>query len=223
MDQARFNMIEQQIRPWEVLDPTVLSIMRAIPRENFVSPDYQRLAYADIEIPLDHGEAMLHPRIEGRLLQELAISPEDKCLEVGTGSGYLTACMAHLSTHVHSIDIHDDFIEMAQQRLTSNAISNITLEKKDALIDLENKQQYDSILVSAAVDEEDINHFRQMLNIGGRLILIVGTTRQPIMQATLITREEIDKFSRIGLFETIVKPLQKEALKQEINKISFQL
>jgi len=223
MDQARSNMIEQQIRPWEVLDPTVLNIMRAIPREYFVSAEYQRLAYADIEIPLAHGEFMLHPRVEGRLLQELAINPHDKCLEIGTGSGYLTACMAHLSDHVDSIDIHSDFIELAQQRLTDSAINNITLEQKNALTDLESKQQYDSIVISAAVREENVNHFKNMLNIGGRLMLVIGTTQQPIMQTTLITREGTDQFSRMGIFETKLKPLHGQSTEHSKTNITFQL
>ncbi|MCK5727365.1 MAG: protein-L-isoaspartate O-methyltransferase [Thiotrichaceae bacterium] len=224
MDQARLNMIEQQIRPWDVLDPTVLGIMRSIPRENFVTPEYQRLAYADIEIPLAHGEFMLHPRVEGRLLQEIAINPEDTCLEIGTGSGYLTACMAQLSTHVDSIDIHSDFIEIAQQRLADNAIANISLSQKNALTDLESKQQYDAILVSAAVTEANTEHFKSMLNVGGRLIMVVGTPQQPIMQATLITHRETNKYDRVDLFETVLKPLHGQSTIQSTSSnITFQL
>ena len=131
-EQARFNMVEQQIRPWSVLDDTVLQTLGSIPREKFVPDDLKSLAYADIEISIAHGESMMFPRMEGRMLQELEIDINDVCLEVGTGSGFVTACMAMMGKHVHSIDIHDDLLQGASKVLSENNIANVLLENKDA-------------------------------------------------------------------------------------------
>ncbi len=204
MELARFNMIEQQVRPWEVLDQTVLEIMRKIPREKFVAPEQMRLAYADVELPLAHGENMMHPRVEGRMLQELAISVDDSCLEIGTGSGYVTACLAHLSKEVYSIDTHQDFLDTAHQRLLDCHIDNVTLEAKDAFSDLDTSKQYDTIAVTGSVPEYT-TYFEQMLKVGGRLFMVVGT--EPAMHATLVTRTSETEFSRTSLFETVLKPL----------------
>lgn len=205
MEQARFNMIEQQIRPWDVLDLTVLDIMRRIPREKFVDATQVRLAYADIELPIGHGEAMMHPRVEGRMLQELAIDVDDSCLEIGTGSGFVTACLAHMANDVHSIDTHQDFIDKAQQRLQDSHINNIELEVKDAFTELDTSRQYDAIAVTGSVPEYT-PHFEPMLKRGGRLFMVVGT--EPAMHATLVTRTGKDEFTRVSLFETVLQPLQ---------------
>ena len=125
-EQARFNMVEQQIRPWSVLDDTVLHTMGSIPRDSFVIDSMRSMAYADIEIPLEHGESMMFPRMEGRLLQELELDIEDEVLEIGTGSGYVTACMATMAKHVDSIDIHEDFLQVASERLAANNIANVS-------------------------------------------------------------------------------------------------
>lgn len=205
LEQARYNMIEQQIRPWDVLDQSVLDIMRRIPRDQFVPQNQQRLAYADIEIPLGHGESMMHPRIEGRMLQDLAITIDDRCLEVGTGSGYVTACLAHLGKEVHSIDIHQDFIENAQTKLLNSHIDNVLLEAKDVFSDFDTSLRYDVIAVTGSVPEYT-TFFEDMLNPGGRLFVVAG--KPPAMHATLVTRNENNELSRVSLFETVLKPLQ---------------
>ncbi len=209
MEQARFNMIEQQVRPWEVLDQTVLDIMRRVPREKFVKPSQIRLAYADIEIPLAHGENMMHPRVEGRMLQELAIGVDDSCLEIGTGSGYVTACLAHLGKDVYSVDIHQEFLDIAHQRLLDNHINNVTLEVKEAFTELDTtsptRQKFDAIAVTGSVPEYT-THFEQLLKPEGRLFMVVGS--EPAMHATLVTRTGETEFTRTSLFETVLKPLK---------------
>lgn len=205
LEQARYNMIEQQVRPWYVLDQTVLDIMRRIPREKFVAASHVRLAYADIELPLDHGELMMHPRVEGRMLQELAISVDDSCLEIGTGSGYVTACLAHMAKDVYSIDVHQNFIETAQQRLLESHLDNVELEVKEAFSELDTSKQYDAIAVTGSVPEYTF-YFEKMLKPGGRLFMVVGT--EPAMHATLVTRTSDKEFTRVSLFETVLQPLQ---------------
>ena len=205
LEQARYNMIEQQVRPWYVLDQTVLDIMRRIPREKFVAPSQIRLAYADIELPLDHGELMMHPRVEGRMLQELSIGVNDSCLEIGTGSGYVTACLAHMAKEVYSIDIHQDFIDEAQRRLLESHLDNVELEVKEAFSGLDTSKQYDAIAVTGSVPEYT-PFFEKMLKPEGRLFMVVGT--QPAMHATLITRTSDNEFTRVSLFETVLQPLK---------------
>ncbi len=205
LEQARFNMIEQQVRPWQVLDQTVLDIMRRVPRDRFVPDSQKRLAYADIEIPLAHGENMMHPRVEGRMLQELAIEVDDSVLEIGTGSGYVTACLAHLAKEVYSIDIHQDFIDDAHQKLLESHIDNVTLDTQNALTELDTSLRYDAIAVTGSVPEYT-TYFENMLKPGGRLFLVVGV--EPAMHAMLITRTHNNEFNRISLFETVLKPLQ---------------
>lgn len=204
MEQARFNMIEQQIRPCSVLDLTVLETMGNIPREIFAPQAFTSLAYADIEIPLDHGEAMMFPRIEGRMLQELEIGVDDECLEIGTGSGYVTACMANMSQHVDSIDIHADFIESAKQKLAMVNISNVTLENKDVLTDLNDTKKYDAIAVTGAICEY-LPLFERLLKPGGRLFVVVGSDQVAHAMKVEFTMEQ--HFIRTSLFETQLKSL----------------
>lgn len=206
LNQAHYNMIEQQIRPWEVLDQAVLDVMRRVPRSQFVPTTYQSLAYADIQIPLAHGEKMMHPRVEGRMLQELAIGINDSCLEIGTGSGFVTACLSHLAKEVYSIDQHDDFIQQAKPKLEQQHISNVRLATKDAFTELDTSVLYDVIAVTGSVPEVS-DYFEQMLKPKGRLFMIVGLPSDPIMQAMLITREKNGTFSRMSLFETEGLPL----------------
>jgi protein-L-isoaspartate(D-aspartate) O-methyltransferase len=187
LEQAHYNMIEQQIRPWDVLDQTVLDVMRRVPRSQFVPIACQSLAYADIQIPLDHGEKMMFPRVEGRMLQELAITMNDSCLEIGTGSGFVTACLSHLAKEIYSIDRHDDFTQQAQQKMEQHHISNVTLETKDAFSELDTTKRYDVIAVTGSMPELS-DHFEQMLKPKGRLFIIIGSPTAPIMQAILITR-----------------------------------
>lgn len=203
MEKARFNMIEQQIRPWDVLDFSVLQTMSDLPRDAFVTEEKKSLAYADIQLPLAHGESMMHPRVEGRILQELAIQSDDSCLEIGTGSGYLTACLANLAKEVYSVDIHTDFLAEAGERLRTQNISNVTLAKADALKELDITLTYDVIVVTGSIPEY-IPLFEDMLNPEGRLYITVGTA--PVQHAMLITRTP-DGFVRSSLFETELKPL----------------
>ncbi|MGK0269635.1 MAG: protein-L-isoaspartate(D-aspartate) O-methyltransferase [Cocleimonas sp.] len=204
MEQARFNMIEQQIRPCAVLDDTVLQTMASIPRDLFAPEGMASLAYADIEVPLAHGEAMMFPRIEGRMLQELEIGIDDECLEVGTGSGYVTACMANMSHHVDSIDIHPDFIEAAEKKLAMVNISNVMLENKNALTDLNGSKKYDVIAVTGSVHEY-MPLFEGLLNPGGRLFIVVG--EKQVANGMKVERSMGGNFVRTSLFETELKTL----------------
>ncbi len=206
-EQARFNMIEQQIRPWSVLDTTVLQTMGSIPRDKFVPETLKSLAYADIEIPLEHGESMMFPRMEGRLLQELSLDIDDECLEIGTGSGFLTACMATMAKHVHSIDIHDEFLQRAGENLAANNIANISLENKDGITSFHPKmsgtKKYDAIAVTGSLPEY-LPVFEQLLKPEGRLFVVVGSNQT--MHAMKVVRTG-DKFIRTSLFETELTPL----------------
>lgn len=202
-EKARFNMIEQQIRTWSVLDDAVLMTMGNIPRDIFVPEPVKSLAYADIEVPLDHDQSMMFPRIEGRMLQELEININDSCLEVGTGSGYVTACLANMSKHVDSIDIYDDFLESASNNLASVNISNIELQNKDALTGLHPRKKYDVIAVTGSVPEY-LPLFEKLLNPEGRLFIVVGSDQ--IAHAMKIVRTG-NSFVRTSLFETELMPL----------------
>ncbi len=203
-EQARFNMIEQQIRPWNVLNQQVLDILANTPREAFVPEKYQALAFTDTHIPLGHGQVMMDPKLEGRLLQSLAIQPEDKALEIGTGSGYLTACLASMAKHVTSIEIYPDFIAAAKERLDAAGCSNVSLHEADAMAGNIAGGLYDVIAVTGSLPL-DGTKFRQYLANGGRLFAITGTL--PIMEALLITRFDGDNFASESLFETSIPPL----------------
>lgn len=205
VEQARFNMVEQQIRPWEVLDQQVLDLLFKVKREEFVPPQYRSLAFVDMEIPLGHGEKMLAPKIEARLLQELAIRPGDRILEVGTGSGYMTALLASLGGHVDSVDIVPEFIQSAGPKLAAHNITNVTLETGDAARGWNKQAPYDAIVLTGSVPILP-DAFKQGLASGGRLIAIVG--EPPVMEVLLITRVGENAFSSMGLFETCVAPLR---------------
>lgn len=205
LEQARHNMIEQQIRPWEVLDQRLLELLPQVPREEFVPPRYRKLAFADIEIPLGHGEVMLQPKLEARLLQSLALRPDDRVLEVGTGSGYVTALLAHLARHVLSVELHDELLEQARQRLVRFGISNVTLTQGDAAAGWKVGGPFDAILLTGSVPELP-DAFRQELTIGGRLVAVVGSA--PIMQVVLVTRLGEHEWSEEALFETMAPPLR---------------
>jgi len=205
MEQARFNMIEQQIRPCSVLDDTVLQTMASIPREVFAPKSMSSLAYADIEIPLANDQAMMFPRIEGRMLQELEIGIDDECLEIGTGSGYVTACIANMSKHVDSIDIHKEFIESAANKLAMVNISNINLEHKNALMDLGLDKKYDAIAVTGSIPEY-MPLFESLLKPGGRLFIVVGAKQ--VAHAMKVESTLDGHFIRTSLFETELKLLE---------------
>lgn len=201
---AREKMIEQQVRAWEVLNPRVLDVLAATPRERFVPEAYRELAFADTEIPLGHGESMMTPKIEGRLLQALDLQPDDRVLEVGTGSGYLAACLARLSGEVLSVDIYPEFTRGAQTVLHNLGIRNVQTETRDASRLDWVKQGFDAIAVSGSMPVLEPS-FLHALNPGGRLFVVVG--RKPAMEALLITRAGEGDWTRDSLFETVVKPL----------------
>jgi len=204
IDRARFNMIEQQVRTWDVLDQRVLDIMSAIPREAFVPERYAALAFADTNVPLGHGQVMMAPKLEGRLLQALDIKSGDTVLEVGTGSGYVTACLARLGKQVTSIDIIPEFTRATEAKLAKLNCHNVNLETGDALGDAKTGPSYDVIAVTGSLPELH-REFHQQLKTGGRLFVITGTP--PIMEALLITRIGADNWARESLFETSIPPL----------------
>jgi protein-L-isoaspartate(D-aspartate) O-methyltransferase len=212
MAQARFNMVEQQIRPWEIFDPRVLGLLEELPREKFVPEAYQHLAYADIEIPIGHGHAMMYPRMEAKILQALDLQPTDRVLEVGTGSGFLTACLAHLTGQVVSIDIHEDFTESAMSHLQELGIRKLTLHTGDALAaPLEADGPFDAIAVTGSLPStQQADIFRRQLKPLGRLFVVVGSP--PVMQALLITRMAGTGFREEGILETDLTPLENSAL-----------
>ncbi|MGD8925794.1 MAG: protein-L-isoaspartate O-methyltransferase [Thioalkalispiraceae bacterium] len=202
---ARANMIEQQIRPWEVLDDKVLHLIADVPREEFVPAGLHNLAFADMNIPLGHGEVMMSPKIEARMLQALAIQPTDTVLEIGTGSGYVTALLAKLARHVYSVDIHEDFVNQVKTRLHDDGILNVTLEIGDAAQGWPQHGPYDVIAVTGSLPllPRDI---QESLAVGGRLFVIVGDS--PVMEARLITRTGPASFESQDLFETDLPPLR---------------
>jgi protein-L-isoaspartate(D-aspartate) O-methyltransferase len=203
-EQARFNMIEQQIRPWNVADDDVLNIMKQIPREHFTPDNYKSLAFADIQVPLADGQQMMEPKVEGRLLQALQIEPGDKVLEVGTGSGYMTACLDWLSDEVISIEIHEQLSLQAQQHLAAIGISNVIQIVGD-VFDATMDQKFDVIAVTGGLPAGG-DYFEKMLAVGGRLFQIVGVG--PAATAQLVTRVREDAFRRENLFETEITPLE---------------
>jgi protein-L-isoaspartate(D-aspartate) O-methyltransferase len=204
IEQARFNMIEQQVRPWQVLDPLVLQTMQEVPREAFVPETCRSLAFTDTNLPIGQGQVMMAPVVEGRLLQALAVQPQETVLEIGTGSGFLTACLARLGQRVTSIDIFPELVDAAAARLATQQIANISLLKGDAFTDLDAAQRYDVIAVTGSIPVL-AQEFHRNLNTGGRLFVITGSL--PIMQALLITRINDHHWSSECLFETCIPPL----------------
>lgn len=205
-ERARYNMIEQQVRPWHVLDQDVLSTLGTMPREMFVPPAYRGLAYADTRIPLAHGQSMMAPVVEGRLLQALQLDADDDILEIGTGTGYLTACFARLGHAVESIDIHQDFTAAARDRLAELGCGNVVLATGDAAAGWDNGRSYDVIALTGSVPEVPAA-YKLALKPGGRLFAIVGELDRPIMEAVLITNVGTGEWSVESLFETWTTPL----------------
>ncbi|MBI1988520.1 MAG: protein-L-isoaspartate O-methyltransferase [Betaproteobacteria bacterium] len=205
VERARFNMVEQQIRPWEVLDQEVLDLLFAVRREEFVPAQYRSLAFVDMEIPLGHGETMLAPRLEARMLQELAVRPGDRILEVGTGSGYMTALLAKRGGHVYSVEIIPEFSAQAAARLKAHGITNVTLEVGDAARGWDRHAPYDVIVLTGSVPVL-ADAFRRSLNPGGRLLAVVGEA--PVMEARLIVCADSGACNTLGLFETCIPALR---------------
>lgn len=195
--QARHLMIEQQIRPWEVLDPNVLDTLAELQREDFVPLRQRKLAYVDVALPLEHGERMMKPVVEGRMLQSLELGDADEVLEIGTGSGYVTACLARLARAVTSIDIHPEFTERARARLAELGMNNARLETADALA-FEPGKQFDAVCVTGAVDVVPAR-FLDWVKPGGRLFVVRGAS--PAQEAVRLLRTEAG-FEELSLFET---------------------
>lgn len=203
-EQARFNMVEQQIRTWDVLDPAVLDLLLEVHREDYVPAPYRNLAFVDMEIPLGHGERMLAPKLEARLIQEARIRPGDRVLEVGTGSGYMTALLANLAKHVVSVEIVPEFSAAAKSKLAEHHVENITLDGGDAARGWEARGPYDAIILTGSVPHL-AEGFERSLAPGGRLIAIIGDP--PVMTAYRIQRTAGSGSSREGLFETCIRAL----------------
>ena len=202
---ARFNMVEQQIRTWEVLDQRVLDLLFRVRREDFVPSQYRALAFVDMEIPIGHGERMLQPKLEARMLQELMLAPTDRVLEVGTGSGYMTALLGSVAAHVYSVEIHEDLTRAAAERLAQSGISNVTLETGDGSRGWDAHGPYDAIVVTGSVPVLP-PAFKASLKAGGRLLAVVGEA--PVMEAQLITAVEAGAYNTVSLFETVIAPLK---------------
>jgi protein-L-isoaspartate(D-aspartate) O-methyltransferase len=203
-DAARHNMVVSQIRTWDVTDDRVLELVSRAPRQDFVPAELHNMAFADMQIPLGHGEVMMAPLVEARFLQVLAIKPTDSVLEIGTGSGYLTWLLAQLGKQVTSIEIRGEFTERAAGRLAAHGASNVRLEVGDGARGWSRAAPYDAIFVTGSMPllaEE----FRQQLRIGGRLAVIVGDA--PVMEAKLITRVNESGYDIRSLFETVIPPL----------------
>lgn len=205
MERARFNMIEQQIRPWEVLDPQVLDVLATVKREDFVPAAHRALAFADLELPIGNGQTMLQPKIDARVLQEVGVKSTDVVLEVGTGSGYMAALLAANAEYVHTVEIDPVLAETARQNLRQAGVSNVSVEVGDASQGWSASSPYDVIVISGSLSELPAA-FLQQLKPGGRLVAFIG--EPPAMEAQLVTRTGDQAFTTINLFETVVAPLR---------------
>lgn len=207
-DFARRQMVSQQVRTWHVTDDDVLDVFRSIQREDFVPAGYESLAFADTDIPIGHGERMMSPTLEGRMLQALGLSGGENVLEVGTGSGFITACLAKLSAHVTSIDIHEDFTENAMEKLAAADIDNVRFETMDATVALPSGE-FDAIAVTGSIQTFD-PRFVEALAPGGKLFVVVGDA--PAMDAKIVIRTDENDWYSENLFETELTPLTNGAL-----------
>jgi protein-L-isoaspartate(D-aspartate) O-methyltransferase len=201
---ARDQMVRQQVRAWDVLDLRVLEVLEALAREQFVPERYRKLAYADMQIPLAHDEVMMAPKVEGRLLQALDPQPHESVLEIGSGSGFVTACLAKLAGRVLSLDIYADFTAGASRTLAALGVRNVKLETCDATRPDSLTQRFDVIAVTGSLPAYEAR-YAEHLNVSGRLFVIVG--QPPVMEALLVTRIAEDAWARESLFETVLPPL----------------
>ncbi|MCS0631540.1 protein-L-isoaspartate O-methyltransferase [Telluria mixta] len=204
IEQARFNMIEQQIRPWNVLDQDVLDLLHVVKREQFVPAAYQNLAFADVEIPLPGGEAMLAPKFEARILQETGVKKHETVLEIGTGSGYMAALLAHRAAKVTTVEINPETAEQAKKNLANAGVHNVTVEVGNGAQGWEKGAPYDVIVISGALEVLPEAILKQV-KVGGRVAAIVG--QAPVMEASIITRTGEDAYSTVKVFETNVRYL----------------
>ncbi|HEV8690702.1 MAG TPA: protein-L-isoaspartate O-methyltransferase [Ideonella sp.] len=204
IEQARFNMIEQQIRPWEVLDPAVLQLLAVVKREDFVPPAYRALAFVDCEVPLPEGQVMLAPKVEARLLQELKVQRHESVLEVGAGSGFVAALLGHRAREVITLEDRPALARMAADNLKRAGIGNVEVREADGREGLAAAGPFDAIMLSGSVASVPESLLAQ-LKAGGRLITIEGA--EPIMQATLYTRQANGSFAKTVLFDTVAPRL----------------
>jgi protein-L-isoaspartate(D-aspartate) O-methyltransferase len=200
---AREKMIEQQVRAWDVLDPEVLDILAEVPREQFVPRDYVALAFSDTEIPIGHGQSMMTPTVEGRLLQSVDVSPNDRILEIGTGTGFLTACLATLGGEVTSVEIFGSLLKRARENLADARIDNIELIEMDATRELP-PGEFDVVVITGSIHSFDMRYV-EALAMNGRLFVVVGDA--PVMDARLLTRTGDSDWNSVSLFETCLTPL----------------
>jgi protein-L-isoaspartate(D-aspartate) O-methyltransferase len=205
IEQARFNMIEQQIRPWDVLDPDVLELLAVVKREDFVPSEHRALAFVDTEVPLPNGQSMLAPKVEARLLQELEVQRHERVLEVGAGSGYMAALLAHRAQHVTTLEIDAELARFAAENLRRAWVANATVLHADASRGVPEDGPFDVIVLSGSVAEVPRTMLAH-LKPGGRLTAIVG--QLPIMRAVLVTRSGEAGFTTLELFDTVAPRLK---------------
>ncbi|KWR90177.1 protein-L-isoaspartate O-methyltransferase family protein [Cupriavidus sp. IDO] len=205
LEKARFNMIEQQIRPWDVLDQEILDLLAVVKREQFVPQAYSALAFVDMEIPLPAGQNMLPPRVEARILQDLAVRKHENVLEIGAGSGYMAALLAHRARHVLTVDIVPELVELARKNLANAGVTNVDVAEGNAADGWSAAAPYDVICISGSLPSIPQSILSQV-KVGGRIAAFVGEL--PVMEARLVTRLSETEYQVVNLFETAVKPLQ---------------
>lgn len=204
LEQARYNMVEQQIRPWDVLDQDVIDLLYAVPREEFVPPEYRNLAFADLEIPIGEGERMWAPRLEARALQALAVKRTDRVLEIGTGSGYLTALLAHRAAQVHSVEIRASLAAFGRANLERLGVDHVTLAVADGARGYPARAPYDVIVLTGSTPVLPAA-FLETLAPGGRLFAVVGEA--PVMTARIVSCAAPGSYRTAEIFETVLAPL----------------
>jgi protein-L-isoaspartate(D-aspartate) O-methyltransferase len=204
IEQARFNMIEQQIRPWNVLDQDVLDLLVVVKREDFVPAAFKALAFVDTEIPLPGGEAMLTPKVEARILQEVQVKKHENVLEIGSGSGYMAALLAHRARHVTTVEIRPELKALAESNLFKAGVTNATVELGNGAQGWTAGGPFDVIVISGGLDSLQ-EAFLKQIKVGGRIAAFIGEA--PAMSAELITRVSETAYNTVKVFETDVKPL----------------
>ncbi|MBL8396780.1 MAG: protein-L-isoaspartate O-methyltransferase [Candidatus Accumulibacter sp.] len=204
IERARFNMIEQQIRPWEVLDPEVLDLLALVKREEFVPSAHRALAFADLELPIGQGQTMLAPKIDAKILQEVHIKNTDMVLEIGAGSGYMAALLAAKAEYVHTVEINPILADLAKRNLRQAGVVNVSVEIGDGANGWPGPSPYDVIVISGSLPQLPPAFLKQ-LKIGGRLSAFIG--RAPVMHAQLVTRSSETAYTVVNLFETVISPL----------------
>jgi protein-L-isoaspartate(D-aspartate) O-methyltransferase len=204
IEQARFNMIEQQIKPWKIFDQRLLGAMATIPREKFVPEAHKKLAYADIAIPLGHNQSMLSPKEVARMIQALELKGHEKVLEIGCGSGYISAILSQLANKVYSVDIIADFVKEAKKRLKKLGYTNVSIEEADAADGWLNQAPYDAILITSALHEIS-DHLKKSLSATGKIVAITGSPNN--YQVCTYSKNENNDWQKQALFPAIAKPM----------------